>query len=298
MTAAVPALTSDAGLSRYLAEIRKFPLLAPEQEYMLARRLRDHGDVEAAHTLVTSHLRLVAKIAMGYRNYGVPVTDLIGEGTVGLMRAVKKFDPEKGFRLATYAMWWIKAQINEYLLASWSLVRIGTASTQKRLFYNLRKMKARLGAYDDGDLSGEHLGIIARDLDVSESDVKAMDRRLSARDSSLNARLGEDGDIERLDLLVDDGPSQEDRYIAEEDRGLAGSLVGSALQVLDPRERQIIQARRLSEDPVTLEDLGGRFGVSRERVRQLENRAMKKLERAIRQQVDQNHPDWQPGLAG
>lgn len=281
MNSKVPVLASESGLSAYMAAIKKFPVLDPQEEYMLARRFSDHGDVDAAHKLVTSHLRLVAKIAMGYRFYGLPVSDLISEGNVGLMRAVKKFEPERGFRLATYAMWWIKAAINEYVLNSWSLVKVGTVAAQKKLFFNLRKLKARLGLYDEGDIPEDAAAKIAKRLDVSTSDVIEMNRRLSRSDASLNQFVAEDGDTERQDLLVDDKPDQETVLADREDRALGNQLLAKALKELTPRERHIIEERRLTDSPRTLEEIGEEYGISRERVRQIENRAFAKLQRAV-----------------
>jgi len=266
----VPVLASESGLSAYMAAIKKFPLLEPEEEYMLAHRFADHGDTEAAHKLVTSHLRLVAKIAMGYRFYGLPVSDLISEGNVGLMRAVKKFEPERGFRLATYAMWWIKAAINEYVLNSWSLVKVGTVAAQKKLFFNLRKLKAKLGLYEEGDLPIEAAETIAKRLDVTTKEVMDMNRRLSRSDASLNQVVAEDGDTERQDLLVDDKPSQESVLMEKQDRVLGASLLREALTTLTERERRIIEERRLMDNPRTLEEIGAEYGISRERVRQIE----------------------------
>ncbi len=277
----VPVLASESGLSAYMAAIKKFPLLEPEEEYMLAHRFADHGDTEAAHKLVTSHLRLVAKIAMGYRFYGLPVSDLISEGNVGLMRAVKKFEPDRGFRLATYAMWWIKAAINEYVLNSWSLVKIGTVAAQKKLFFNLRKLKAKLGVYGEGDIPPEAAKTIAERLDVTTKEVIDMNRRLSRSDSSLNQMVVEDGDTERQDLLVDDKPSQESALIEKQDRVLGASLLRQALATLTDRERRIIEERRLAENPRTLEEIGADYGISRERVRQIENRAFAKLQKSV-----------------
>lgn len=283
LSSRVPVLASESGLSAYMAEIKKFPVLDAQEEYMLARRYADHEDVDAAHKLVTSHLRLVAKIAMGYRFYGLPVSDLISEGNVGLMRAVKKFEPERGFRLATYAMWWIKAAINEYVLNSWSLVKVGTVAAQKKLFFNLRKLKARLGLYDEGDIPQEAAEKIAKRLDVTAKDVIEMNRRLSRSDSSLNAFVAEDGDTERQDMLVDDKPDQETVLADREDRALGSKLLKEAMSELTPRERRIIEERRLAENPRTLEEIGEEYGISRERVRQIENRAFAKLQRAVLQ---------------
>ncbi len=281
-TNTLPALVSDRGLSAYMQEIKLFPILEKEEEFMLAKRLAEHDDTEAAHKLVTSHLRLVAKIAMGYRFYGLPVSDLISEGNIGLMRAVKKFDPDRGFRLATYAMWWIKAAINEYVLNSWSLVKVGTVAAQKKLFFNLRKLKAKLNVYDDGDLPLEAADAIADRLDVDRKDVLAMNGRLSRSDASLNVPVGEDGDLDRLDLLVSDAPSQEDVFAEEQERTVGNALLKDALASLNERERHIIVERRLAEDPRTLEDLGEEYGISRERVRQIENRAFEKLQAAVK----------------
>ncbi|MCF8482355.1 MAG: RNA polymerase sigma factor RpoH [Rhodospirillum sp.] len=281
-TFTLPAVSNEGGLSRYLTEIKRFPMLTVEEEYSLATRLRDEGDREAAHKMVTSHLRLVAKIAMGYRHYGLPVADLVAEGNLGLMKAVKKFEPERGFRLATYAMWWIKASINEYILNSWSLVKVGTVAAQKKLFFNLRRLKAKLGVYEEGDLSPEVVTKIATELKVSENDVIMMNRRLAGPDASLNVPVGEDQSMDRVDLLVDDGSNQEDLYAAHEEKSLGSQLLKDALETLTERERHIITARRLSSDPVTLEELGGEYGVSRERVRQIENRAFEKLQTAVK----------------
>ncbi|MCC6915646.1 MAG: RNA polymerase sigma factor RpoH [Rhodospirillaceae bacterium] len=281
MNSVVPILASESGLSNYLAEIRKFPLLSAQEEYMLARRFADHGDVEAAHKLVTSHLRLVAKIAMGYRYYGLPISDLISEGNIGLMRAVKKFDPERGFRLTTYAIWWIKAAINEFVLASWSLVKLGTDAAQKKLFFNLRKLKARLGVYDEGDIPEPAAAKIAKRLSVETSEVIDMNRRMWGSDSSLNQIVGLDSDTERQELLADDTPDQEVQLAERQERLIRNGLLKVALSKLTPRERKIIEERRLTDNPRTLEEIGIDFGVSRERVRQLENRAFAKLQRFI-----------------
>ncbi|MBT5240647.1 MAG: RNA polymerase sigma factor RpoH [Rhodospirillaceae bacterium] len=278
----LPILASDRGLSGYMQEIKRFPFLEKEEEFMLAKRLVEHDDTEAAHKMVTSHLRLVAKIAMGYRFYGLPVSDLISEGNVGLMRAVKKFDPDRGFRLSTYAMWWIKAAINEHVLNSWSLVKLGTVAAQKKLFFNLRKLKAKLNIYEDGDLSAEAADDIAERLDVSSTGVHNMNRRLSRSDASLNVPVGEDGDIDRIDLLMSDTPDQETVLAEEEERTVGQSLLRSALTTLKDRERRIIEQRRLIDKPRTLEDLGVEYGISRERVRQIENRAFEKLQDAVR----------------
>jgi RNA polymerase sigma-32 factor len=277
----VPVLASDAGLSAYLEEIKKFPMLDPDEEYMLAKRFYEHEDTDAAHKLVTSHLRLVAKIAMGYRYYGLPVSDLISEGNVGLMRAVKKFEPDRGFRLATYAMWWIKAAINEYVLNSWSLVKVGTVAAQKKLFFNLRKLKSKLGLYDEGDLPPEAAKTIAARLDVTADEVQQMNRRLSKGDASLNQAVGEDTDVSRIDMLVDDRPDQETVLGDRQERTIGMKLLRNAMGVLSPRERTVIEQRRLIDEPRTLEDIGADFGISRERVRQIENKAFDKLQKAV-----------------
>ena len=281
-TSTLPVLASDRGLSAYMQEIKRFPLLEKEEEFMLAKRLVEHDDTTAAHQLVTSHLRLVAKIAMGYRFYGLPVSDLISEGNVGLMRAVKKFDPERGFRLSTYAMWWIKAAINEYVLNSWSLVKLGTIAAQKKLFFNLRKIKAQLYIYGYGDLSADAVADIAERLDVSSQEVVNMNGRLSRSDASLNVPVGEDGELDRIDLLMSHAPDQEVILADEEERTVGLSLLHQALATLNDRERRIIEERRLSEDPRTLEELGEEYGISRERVRQIENRAFEKVQNAVR----------------
>ena len=278
----VPNLSPDANLSHYLQEIRKFPMLEAQQEYMLAKRWREHGDVDAAHQMVTSHLRLVAKIAMGYRGYGLPLADLISEGNVGMMQAVKRFDPERGFRLATYAMWWIRAAIQEYILHSWSLVKIGTTAAQKKLFFNLRKIKGQLKALDEGDLNHEVVAKIAHKLDVPEEDVISMNRRLAAPDHSLNAPLREEGEGEWQDWLVDDAPSQETVMGDSEELTLRRGLLATAMESLTGRERHILEQRRLQESPATLEDLSKEYGISRERVRQIEVRAFEKLQNAVR----------------
>jgi RNA polymerase sigma-32 factor len=285
----LPVPSSEGNLSRYLAEIRKFPMLEADQEYMLAKRWREHGDTEAAHQLVTSHLRLVAKIAMGYRGYGLPVSELISEGNVGMMQAVKRFDPERGFRLATYAMWWIRAAIQEYILHSWSLVKMGTTAAQKKLFFNLRRVKGQLKAFEEGDLSPENVRKIATQLDVPEEDVVQMNRRLSAPDHSLNASPRADGDGEWIDWLVDETQSQETQLAETEELGKRQRLLENAMQSLNDRERRILTERRLKDEPTTLEDLSKEFGISRERVRQIEVRAFEKLQRAIRKAaVEQN----------
>jgi RNA polymerase sigma-32 factor len=280
----LPAIAAgETGLAHYLAEIRRFPMLAPDEEYMLAKRYKEHGDRDAAHRLVTSHLRLVAKIAMGYRGYGLPIGEVISEGNVGLMQAVKRFEPEKGFRLATYAMWWIKAAIQEYILRSWSLVKLGTTASQKRLFFNLRKVKGQIQALDEGDLRPDQVTQIATKLGVSEEDVVSMNRRLSG-DTSLNAPLRSDGEsgAEWQDWLVDETPGQEERLAETEELDNRRRLLHDAMDVLNDRERRIFEARRLAEDPITLEELSTEFGVSRERVRQIEVRAFEKVQRAVK----------------
>jgi RNA polymerase sigma-32 factor len=284
-TAALPILTAESGLARYLEEIRRFPMLEPQQEYMLAKRWREHGDRDAAHKLVTSHLRLVAKIAMGYRGYGLPISEVISEGNVGLMQAVKRFEPDKGFRLATYAMWWIKAAIQEYILRSWSLVKMGTTANQKKLFFNLRKAKSRISALEEGDLHPDQVKLIAKRLGVTEQDVIDMNRRLGG-DVSLNAPIREDGDSgEWQDWLVDESSNQESRLAESEESDNRRKALDEALTVLNDRERRIFEARRLADDPITLEELAAEFGVSRERVRQIEVRAFEKVQRAVRNRV-------------
>jgi RNA polymerase sigma-32 factor len=277
----LPALSSDAGLSRYLSEIRKFPLLTPEDEYMFAKRLKEHGDTEAARRLVTSHLRLVAKIAMGYRGYGLPVSEIVSEGNVGLMQAVKRFDPDKGFRLATYAMWWIRAAIQEYVLRSWSMVKMGTTAAQKKLFFNLRKAKSNIGAIEEGDLTPGHTTKLADQLGVTEREVTEMNRRLSGPDASLNAPLRSESESEWQDWLADDTMDQETRLAEREERGDRHEALSGALDTLSERERDIIQERRLKDEPATLEELSQKYGVSRERVRQIEVRAFEKLQTAM-----------------
>ena len=278
----MPIPSGEGGLSRYLEEIRRFPMLEPQEEYMLAKSWREHGDRDAAHRLVTSHLRLVAKIAMGYRGYGLPISEVISEGNVGLMQAVKRFEPEKGFRLATYAMWWIRASIQEYILRSWSLVKMGTTAAQKKLFFNLRKAKSQISALEDGDLRPDQVKQIATKLGVTEQEVVDMNRRLSG-DASLNAPLREDADGggEWQDWLVDDQDDQESTLAEHEELENRRSALAGALTVLNERERRIFEARRLAEDPVTLEELAAEFGVSRERVRQIEVRAFEKVQKAV-----------------
>jgi RNA polymerase sigma-32 factor len=284
-SAALPIITAESGLSRYLEEIRRFPMLEPQEEYMLAKRWREHGDRDAAHKLVTSHLRLVAKIAMGYRGYGLPISEVISEGNVGLMQAVKRFEPEKGFRLATYAMWWIKAAIQEYILRSWSLVKMGTTANQKKLFFNLRKAKSRISALEEGDLRPDQVKLIAKRLGVTEQDVVDMNRRLGG-DASLNTPIREDGDAgEWQDWLVDDHASQESTLAASEELDNRKKALTDALSVLNDRERRIFEARRLAEEAVTLEDLAAEFQVSRERVRQIEVRAFEKVQKAVKNRV-------------
>jgi len=280
--AIVPALGSDASLNRYLSEIRKFPVLSAEQEYMLAKRYQEHEDPEAAAQLVTSHLRLVAKIAMGYRGYGLPVSELISEGNIGLMQGVKKFEPDRGFRLATYAMWWIRASIQEFILRSWSLVKMGTTAAQKKLFFNLRRMKNNIEAFEDGDLRPEDVTKIATDLGVSEDDVVSMNRRMAmGGDTSLNVPMREDGEGQWQDWLSDEGPLQDERVAEAEERGLRHDLLVEAMDSLNDREKYILAERRLAEDPKTLEELSQVYGVSRERVRQIEVRAFEKLQKAM-----------------
>jgi RNA polymerase sigma-32 factor len=280
--ATIPALGGDASLNRYLSEIRKFPLLTPEQEYMLAKRYQEHQDPEAAAQLVTSHLRLVAKIAMGYRGYGLPVAELISEGNIGLMQGVKKFEPDRGFRLATYAMWWIRASIQEFILRSWSLVKIGTTAAQKKLFFNLRRMKNQIEAFEDGDLHPDDVKKIATDLGVSEEDVVSMNRRMAmGGDTSLNVSMNEDGEGQWQDWLADDRPLQDETFAATQERDVRHEMLLDAMDDLNDRERHILQERRLAEDPKTLEELSQHYGVSRERVRQIEVRAFEKLQRAM-----------------
>jgi RNA polymerase sigma-32 factor len=281
-TPSVPVISSEGNLSRYLQEIRKFPMLEPQQEFMLAKSWREHGDTEAAHKLVTSHLRLVAKIAMGYRGYGLPLSELISEGNVGMMQAVKRFDPDRGFRLATYAMWWIRAAIQEYILHSWSLVKMGTTAAQKKLFFNLRKLKGQMQAIDEGDLSPEHVTQIATKLDVPEQDVVNMNRRLGSPDHSLNAPLRADSEGEWQDWLVDEQDTQEISLAEREELSKRRALLKSAMTNLNERERHILTERRLRDEPTTLEDLSQHYGISRERVRQIEVRAFEKLQKNIK----------------
>jgi RNA polymerase sigma-32 factor len=285
-TAALPILSAETGLSRYLEEIRRFPMLEPQEEFMLAKSWREHGDRDAAHRLVTSHLRLVAKIAMGYRGYGLPISEVISEGNVGLMQAVKRFEPDKGFRLATYAMWWIKAAIQEYILRSWSLVKMGTTANQKKLFFNLRKAKSKISALEEGDLRPDQVKLIAKRLGVTEQDVIEMNRRLGG-DVSLNAPIRDDGDSgEWQDWLADEETTDQETVLVEsEEAENRRKALGEALTVLNERERRIFEARRLADEPITLEELADEFGVSRERVRQIEVRAFEKVQKAVKNRV-------------
>ncbi len=280
--ATIPALGGEASLNRYLAEIKKFPILAPEQEYMLAKRFEEHGDPDAAAQLVTSHLRLVAKIAMGYRGYGLPVSELISEGNIGLMQGVKKFEADRGFRLATYAMWWIRASIQEFILRSWSLVKMGTTAAQKKLFFNLRRMKAKLDAFEDGDLKPEDLAKIAKDLGVTEDEVTSMNRRMAmGGDTSLNVPMREDGEGQWQDWLADDAPLQDAVVADAQEADVRHSMLVTAMDALNEREKHILTERRLTDDPKTLEELSQVYNVSRERVRQIEVRAFEKLQKAM-----------------
>ena len=281
-TASLPAIASgEAGLQRYLQDIRQFPMLQPEEEFMLAKRWKEHGDAKAAQKMITSHLRLVAKIAMGYRGYGLPIGEVISEGNVGLMQAVKKFEPDKGFRLATYAMWWIKASIQEFVLRSWSLVKIGTTANQKKLFFNLRKVKSQIEALEEGDLRPDQVKLIATKLGVTEEDVVSMNRRLGG-DTSLNAHVRDDSEGEWQDWLVDESDNQEEVLVHSEEASMRNSLLKDALGKLTDRERRVFEARRLQDDPSTLEDLSQEFGVSRERIRQIEVRAFDKVQKAVK----------------
>ncbi|AJD52060.1 MULTISPECIES: RNA polymerase sigma factor RpoH [Thalassospira] len=280
-TIKLPAVPQDDGFSGYLRQVWKFPMLSVDEEYMLARRYHEHDDTDAAHKLVTSHLRLVAKIAFGYRGYGLPMADLVAEGNTGLMRAVQKFDPERGFRLSTYAMWWIKAAVTEYILHSWSMVKLGTMAAQKKLFFSLRKAKKQLNIYDNGELSPEQADAVAEKLGVTGKEALEMNRRLAARDFSLNTPMPKDEGMEYLDTLSSDAPSPESIVADAEERVLHNDMLKSAMGELPEREREIIEARFLSDDPITLEKLGERFGVSRERVRQLEARAFKKIQESV-----------------
>ena len=283
-TMTLPALSADGGFSRYVTEIKRYPVLKPEDEYMLANRLQEHGDTAAAHKLITSHLRLVVKIAMGYRGYGLPVGEVVSEGNIGLMQAVKKFEPEKGFRLSTYAMWWIRASIQEYILRSWSLVKLGTTANQKKLFFNLRKMKSRIQALGDGDLRSDQVKVIATSLNVHEHEVVEMNRRLGG-DSSLNSPMRIDGEGEWQDMLVDERATQETILADGEESDNRHAALMRALATLNARERRIFEARRLQDDALTLEDLSEEFGVSRERIRQIEVRAYEKVQAAVRHNV-------------
>jgi RNA polymerase sigma-32 factor len=280
-TSTLPTISSEGGLQRYLQEIRQFPMLQPEEEFMLAKRWREHNDREAAHKLVTSHLRLVAKIAMGYRGYGLPIGEVISEGNVGLMQAVKRFEPDKGFRLATYAMWWIKASIQEFILRSWSLVKMGTTASQKKLFFNLRKVKGQIQALEEGDLRPEQVAEIARRLGVPSEDVVSMNRRLSG-DASLNAPVRIDAEGEWQDWLVDETDDQEQVLAQGEEASMRHDMLTEAIEKLNDRERRVFEARRLRDDPVTLEDLSQEFGVSRERIRQIEVRAFEKVQKTVK----------------
>jgi len=282
--AAWPILTAESGLSRYLSEIKRFPMLEPQEEYMLAKRWREHNDREAAHKLVTSHLRLVAKIAMGYRGYGLPIGEVISEGNVGLMQAVRRFEPDKGFKLATYAMLWIRASIQEYILRSWSLVKMGTTASQKKLFFNLRKAKSRISALDEGDLRADQVDVIAKRLGVAQQDVIDMNRRLGG-DASLNAPLREEGEGEWQDWLVDESASQETVLADREESDAQLDALKKALRVLDARERRIFEARRLAEDPITLAELAEEFGLSDERVRQIDVSSFEKVQKAVKNRV-------------
>ena len=281
MSAALPMISGESGLARYLTQIRRFPMLEPQEEYMLAKRWREHEDPGAAHKLVTSHLRLVAKIAMGYRGYGLPISEVVSEGNVGLMQAVKRFEPDKGFRLATYAMWWIRASIQEYILRSWSLVKMGTTASQKKLFFNLRRAKSHISALDDGDMRPDQVKTIARRLGVSEKDVIDMNRRMSG-DASLNSPLREAIEGEWQDWLVDEAASQEHTLAEQEETGNRLAALRNALGVLNPRERRIFEARRIADEPMTLEALSDEFDISRERVRQIEVRAFEKIQSAVK----------------
>ena len=296
MVAAVINIAPEGNLTRYLQEIRKFPMLKPEDELALSKRWRDTEDLDAAHQLVTSHLRLVAKIAMGYRGYGLPLGELISEGNIGMMQAVKRFDPDRGFRLATYAMWWIRAAIQEYILHSWSLVKMGTTASQKKLFFNLRRLKGQMQAIDDGDLQPEQVAKIAHALAVPEQDVISMNRRLAAPDNSLNAPVRSDAEGEWQDWLVDDSAGQEENYAEREELSGRQALLAGALKTLNDRERHILIERRLKDEPTTLEDLSQQYNISRERVRQIEVRAFEKLQKAMQQQVMEKRQAAQPAV--
>ncbi len=285
----LPAIAADGGLSRYLQEIRKFPMLEPQEEYILAKRWREHEDSTAAHKLVTSHLRLVAKIAMGYRGYGLPLSELVSEGNIGMMQAVKRFEPDRGFRLATYAMWWIRAAIQEYILRSWSLVKIGTTAAQKKLFFNLRRLKGQMKAIDEGDLHPDQVQKIATTLGVPEDDVVSMNRRLAGSDQSLNAPMRIDGEGEWQDWLVDETPTAETRLADDEELGNRRDMLQMALAKLNERERHVLQERRLKDEPKTLEDLSQEYNISRERVRQIEVRAFEKLQKEMKKISTERH---------
>ena len=285
LAAALPSIATEGGLARYLEEIRRFPMLEPDEEFMLAKRWCEHGDREAAHKLVTSHLRLVARIAMGYRGYGLPISEVISEGNIGLMQAVKRFDPDRGFRLATYAMWWIRASIQEFILRSWSLVKMGTTADQKKLFFGLRRAKGRIAAFQEGDLRPEQVTLIAQRLGVSEQSVVEMNRRLGG-DTSLNAPISREGEsIEWQDWLVDESTSQEENLVASQEAEHRHKALIDSLSVLNARERHIFEARRLADEPVTLEELSKEFGVSRERIRQIEVRAFEKVQKTVKNRV-------------
>ena len=277
----LPILSSEGSLSLYLQEIKRFPILSANEEYMLAKRYKEHGDTEAAHKLVTSHLRLVAKIAMGYRGYGLPITDLISEGNVGIMQAVKKFDPDKGFRLATYAMWWIRAQIQEYVLHSWSLVKIGTTAAQKKLFFNLKKLKNQLKSIDDENLSPENVREIATKLNVKEAEVLEMENRLFSNDQSLNSPISHEKDYEWQDMIVDDKETQDIKYENQNELDYRKNLFNKAMNILNSREKEIIKSRKLNDKPLKLEELSKKYNISRERVRQIEEKAIEKLQKEI-----------------
>jgi RNA polymerase sigma-32 factor len=284
-TSTLPVLTPEGGLSRYLQEIRKFPMLEADEEYMLAKAWKDHGDTDAAHKMVTSHLRLVAKIAMGYRGYGLPIAELISEGNVGMMQAVKRFEPEKGFRLSTYAMWWIRAAIQEYILRTWSLVKMGTTAAQKKLFFNLRKIKGQIEAIDEGDMTADQVKTISKKLGVTEDEVISMNRRLTAPDHSLNAPMRAESEGEWMDWLEDETPNQEAVYAENEELKSRRAMLENAMDVLNDRERHILTERRLRDEPLTLEELSQEYDISRERVRQIEVRAFEKLQRAMKAKV-------------
>lgn len=297
LTLPLPEVPVDGGLSRYFQEVWRFPMLEAEEEYMLAERYRTHSDADAAHRLVTSHLRLVARIAMKYKGYGLPMADLVSEGNIGLMRAVKKFEPERGFRLSTYAMWWIKAAITEYVLKSWSLVKLGTVASQKKLFFSLRTIKSKLNIMDSGELNDEQADELSENLNVSVADIRQINRRMSGRDASLNARLANDGDMEFQDTLVDDRPSPESVIAETEELNVRQTMLRAALEALPQREREILMERRLSDDPKTLEELGEVYGVSRERIRQLEARAFGRVQATLLDEAAEKAPDMLPTTA-